>query len=48
MLVTLDTSHFERSPLNVVAQLNTKAMSVTFGTSQFERSPLDDVARMNM
>ena len=48
MLVTLDTSQFEMSLLNAVAQLNISVMSLTLDTSHFERSPLNDVARRNI
>ena len=44
ILVTLDTSHFDRSPLKDDAEQNMKRMSVTFETSHFERSPLNDDA----
>ena len=44
MLVTLDTSHFERSLLNDDAEWNVQRMSVTLDTSHFERSPLNDLA----
>ena len=43
MLVTLDTSHPERSPLNDVADANISDMLVTLDTSHFKRSPLNDV-----
>ena len=48
MLVTLNTSQLDMSPLNAVAQLNIPVMSVTLDTSQSERAPLNDVACMNM
>jgi len=44
MLVTLDTSHFERSPLNDFADWNMPSMVVTLDTSHLERSPLNDDA----
>ena len=47
MLVTLDTSHFERSPLNDVARENMLLISITLDTSHFERSPLNDFASVN-
>ena len=47
ILVTLDTSHLERSPLKDVLE-NIPAMSVTLDTSHLERSPLNDVASMNI
>ena len=48
MLVTLDTSHFERSPLNENAELNIPYISVTLDTSHFEMSPLKEFAPANM
>ena len=46
MSLTLDTSHFERSPLNDIAHMNIKVMSVTLVTSShFERSSLNAIAR---
>ena len=36
ILVTLDTSHFERSPLNAAAWENMKPISVTLDTSHLE------------
>ena len=39
MLVTLDTSHLEMSPLNDVAPANIQFIFVTLDTSHFERSP---------
>ena len=44
MLVTLDTSHFERSALKDVVDKNMPPMSNTLDTSHFERSPLNDGA----
>ena len=44
MLVTLDTSHLETSPLNKLALWNMKPISVTLDTSHLERSPLNDDA----
>ena len=44
MFVTLDTSHFERSPLNDDAKENILRMLVTLDTSHSERSPLNDDA----
>ena len=40
MLVTLDTSHLEMSPLNDDTDQNMPAMSVTLDTSHLEMSPL--------
>merc|ERR1719506_3327803 len=40
MLVTLDTSHLEMSPLNLTAWLNMLTMLVTLDTSHLEISPL--------
>ena len=48
MWVTLETSHFERSPLNDVACENMKYISVTLDTSQLEMSPLKEDADVNM
>ena len=48
MSVTLDTSHFEMSPLNAFALRNIAVIVVTLDTSHFEMSPLNDVARQNM
>ena len=39
MSVTLDTSHFEISPLNDSATMNIRFMLVTFDTSHFEMPP---------
>ena len=44
MLATLDTSHFERSRVNDLAERNIELMSFTLDTSHFEISPLNDVA----
>ena len=44
MLVTLDTSHLERSLLNSDAAANMPAMLVTLDTSHLEMSPLNDAA----
>ena len=44
MLVTLDTSHFERSALKDVTPENMERMSVTLDTSHSERSALNDDA----
>ena len=40
MLVTLDTSHSERSPSNKIAPENMLDIIFTLDTSHFERSPL--------
>ena len=48
MLVMLNTSQLDMSPLNPVAQLNMPVMSVTLETAQSERSALNDVARINI
>ena len=48
MLVTLDTSHFERSPLNDDAKANMVSILITPETSHFERSPSNDNAAVNM
>ena len=42
MLVTLDTSHLEMSPLNDDAEWNMSSMLVTLETSHLEMSPLND------
>ena len=47
MLTTLDTSHFEISPVNAVASSNMVCMSVTLDTSHFEILPLNEVAPRN-
>ena len=47
MLVTLDTSHLEMSPLNDDAA-NMPSMVVTLDTSHLEMSPLNDDAEQNM
>ena len=44
----LDTSHFERSPLNDRAFRNIPDMSFTFETSHFESSLLNDISLENM
>ena len=44
ILVTLDTSHLEMSPLNDDAYANIFFMLVTFDTSHLEMSPLKDDA----
>ena len=44
MLVTLDTSHLERSPLNDDAEANMLNMLVTLDTSHLETSPSNDEA----
>ena len=44
IVVTLDTSHLEISPLNDGAKENMYAMLVTPDTSHLERSPLNDDA----
>ena len=41
MVLTLDTSHFEMSPLNDVALANMVFMVLTLDTSHFEMSPLN-------
>ena len=48
MLVTLDTSHLEMSPLNCGAFSNMPDMVVTLDTSHLEMSPLNDDASWNM
>ena len=48
MLPTLDTSHFEMSPLNDVTQRNIAGMFLTLDTSHFERSRLNDFAARNI
>ena len=48
MMVTLDTSHVEMSPLNDVAPRNIADMSVTLDTSHFQRSLLNNFAKANM
>ena len=47
MSLTLDTSHFERSPLNDVARMNMPVMSLELDTSHFEMSPLKEFASAN-
>ena len=44
MVVTLDTSHLEMSPLKDDASQNICTMFVTLDTSHFERSVLNDDA----
>ena len=44
MSLTLDTSHFEMSPLIDDAEANMLCMLVTLDTSHFEMSPLNAVA----
>ena len=44
MLVTLDTSHLEISPLNDFAPENMSSILVTLDTSHLERSPLNSYA----
>ena len=48
VVVTDDTSHFDRSPLKFFAPANITDMSVTDDTSHFDRSLLKDFAPMNM
>ena len=48
ILVTLDTSHFERSLLNNGVKENMSSMFVAVDTSHLERSPLNDDAEENM
>ena len=47
MVVTLDTSHLDRSPLNDDARLNIESMVVTLDTSHLDRSLLN-VAYVNI
>ena len=47
MVLTLETSQCEMSPLNALARVKRKLISVTLDVSQLERSPLNDVARIN-
>ena len=47
ILVTRDTSHFDRSRLKDDAYANIKDMSSTLDTSHFETSPLNDVDDSN-
>ena len=44
MVLTLDTSHFEMSPLNDLAYRNIPDMSLTFDTSHLEMSPRNNFA----
>ena len=48
MLVTLDTSHFDRSPLNATAPENIWDIVVALDRSHFETSPLNEVAPQNI
>ena len=48
MSFTLDTSHFDRSPLNDVAPRNISRMSFTLDTSHLERSLSNNFALANM
>ena len=48
IMVTLDTSHLERSPLNDDAEANMPIMLVTLDTSHLEMSALNDDAKLNM
>ena len=48
MSFTLDTSHFDRSPLKASANENISDMVVTLDTSHLERSPLNDIAPLNI
>ena len=48
MSFTLDTSHFDRSPLNDVAPRNIPRMSLALDTSHFDRSLSKNLARANM
>ena len=45
ILVTLETSHLERSLLNDLAEKNMSSMLVTLDTSHLDRSPLNDDAK---
>ena len=47
ILVTLDTSHFDRSPLKDVAPRNIEFIFVTLDTSHLEMSPLNDFLSWN-
>ena len=47
MLVTLDTSHLERSPVNDVPE-NIAFIFVTLDTSHLEMSPLNAFASVNI
>ena len=42
IITTLDTSHFEMSPLKLVASENMRLMSATLDTSHFDRSPFNE------
>ena len=48
MLVTLDTSHIEMSPLNNSVLVNMLFMLPTLDTFQFEISPSNNFAPMNI
>merc|ERR1719201_2903730 len=48
ILVTLDTSHLERSALNDEAPLNMESILVTLDTTHLEMSPLNDAALVNI
>ena len=48
MPVTLDTSHFEMSPLKVAAFWNMKFVSVALDTSHFEMSALNPLEFKNI
>ena len=48
MLVTLDTSHLEMSPLNDDAEWNMLVIYLTLDTCHLEISPLNDDAEWNM
>ena len=48
MSVTLDTSHFDNSPLNDVALAHIPDILVTLETSHLEMSPLNDFANPKM
>ena len=48
MFVTLDTPHFEISPLNDVAETNMLDISLTLDTSHFDISPSNDVDPENI
>ena len=48
MLVTLDTSHADRSELKASAPLNMKSMLVTLDTFHADRSELKALAPLNM
>merc|ERR1712032_1783541 len=48
MRVTLETSHFEMSPLNADAPKNMARMFRTLDTSHFEMSPLNEILSENI